>query len=273
MAIVIQSKTDAGSYVNGNVTITKPTGVAIGDLLITILNVLNATPSTLSGWTLITTKVSTSGTDHRISAYYRTATSDDVSATNYVWTSNSTLATGGMFRITGHHSTVPLVVFNSSADNTGPLLDFAETVTPTNLNSLLISIIGAYATSNSSGQATDITLATSNPTWTTQWYQNNASTSSISHTVSTAIRPEKTATGNLTATYGGFNTYIGVLLVVRPAVSADVLETVNSSEVNKKGINKVISQIINTSEIIVNFKNRIWNKLTKPTTIWTNKSK
>lgn len=91
-------------------TISKPTGLAVDDLMVMTLAILNSASSNVQvpvGWTLET---SSTGADAETRIYYRVATSVDVSGSSYELTNDTGIANvrAAIVRITGADiSTVP----------------------------------------------------------------------------------------------------------------------------------------------------------------------
>ena len=97
MAIVVESISTLGTATNAsNVTVTAPTGIEVGDLLVLSLVALNqgavTSTTTLSGWTNATTLNATVASSTFYSVQYKVAISADTTATSY------TFATSGAAR-------------------------------------------------------------------------------------------------------------------------------------------------------------------------------
>jgi len=151
MAIpVLESSDSAASTGSASVTITKPTGLAVGDLLLVQLAASdiggdNRTWSTPSGWTA----VEVGGTTEEAvpAAYYIIATSTETAASNFTFSMSGTTTaiSGVLMRISGHWGASPITV--SEIDQTAgstTSLTFTTALTPAITNSLLIfSFMGA----------------------------------------------------------------------------------------------------------------------------------
>lgn len=97
------------SHSNGDdntttVTITKPTGLAVGDLMVSVCGAeqsgVTITPP--SGWDTIANQAQTNG---RCMISYKVADSSDVAASNFVFTSSIGKILGIIYRITGADAT------------------------------------------------------------------------------------------------------------------------------------------------------------------------
>ena len=140
MAVAYQSHQTATHNTAGTpLTITKPTSLAVGDLMIAFLyggrNIGNWT--TLAGWTLIGACTTTDGTDANLTVQAKIADSSDVAASNFTFTPNGAHGEkfGILTRITGSFGPgiAALITsdFDNSVINTG-----TGGVTPRGLNSL-----------------------------------------------------------------------------------------------------------------------------------------
>jgi hypothetical protein len=117
MAVAYQS-TEATSDSSTSPSVSKPTGTAAGDLLIAVFDLFRWTSSTLpsvssapSGFTLIGTVTSQSGTDSlRQSVYYRIA--DGTEGSTFSGTTSADWTGFFVHRFTGAHATTPI---NTSA--------------------------------------------------------------------------------------------------------------------------------------------------------------
>lgn len=202
------------------VTISKPSGVIDGELLIAIIAFQSGkSVSTPSGWTL----KQNSGAQVEISVYWKIASSEPAS-----WLWQFTTGTGNIggvvLRVSGNKSTpADQSAAGSFANTATPSV--ANTITPSAANSLLVMAIAAkdFSSAGASGYA----IATSNPSWTERADIANAN---FSLAVATAVRPEVTATGNSSAILTGANTDGDIILasfLVEPNVT--VSPTVVSS--------------------------------------------
>lgn len=150
---VIQSSNTATSTASATLTITKPTGLAVGDLMIAIVHSSASgtvrTHNTPSGWTVIQKDGASSG--HRPAAYYKIADSGDTAASNFSFTlSGTTTAMSGVLaRVTGHVAASPITLseLDNTASPTGTVRTYTAALTPVSSQSLAVFSIGNY-TSN-----------------------------------------------------------------------------------------------------------------------------
>src|SRR3989304_4129540 len=109
MAIAVPSSavTDLSVGSTDTVTITKPTGLAAGEIMVFILySGDTTTPNTLAGWTAIQAQNSSAvdGATNRVnlSSFWKIASADDAAASNFAFTkSTASRFGGGILRITG----------------------------------------------------------------------------------------------------------------------------------------------------------------------------
>ena len=91
MAIVVESVSPVATAISSNLTVTKPTGVAVGDLLVAVLFAVEADVGSLAGesWTLLSGWSNAgsvlNGVTNAVSFQYKLATSGDVSASNFTF--------------------------------------------------------------------------------------------------------------------------------------------------------------------------------------------
>ncbi len=207
-------------------TITKPSGVAVGDLLVTGLYCYGTTDNrsitTLSGWTALTSQAST---QMQIAIYTRTADSTDVSASNYTWTCSGSAHFGGfMVRLS---SWGLLSGFASGANSATSGSNTFSGFTPTRANCLFLAFTGTGRQSRESDlDMTGVSMVTSNPSWTERGEIDlDVTNQTHAFALYTATRPESTATGNITYTFTDFGTTkqnVGIVIAVSPQVNGSL---------------------------------------------------
>lgn len=262
---------------SANITITKPSNVTIGDLLVAHIITDGAQiSSTPSGWTndYSVTLPTSAGFSY---IYSKIADSGDVSATNYTWVTNATPGNvgGSITRVSGGLTTSPITSKNSgtsSDSSTGPV-SYSITVTPTVTNSLLLFFVGYSAIAGAvSHSASGYAVATDNPTWTEAYDINDANRVQMS--MAYATRSAITATGNASVSRSNsqINGSHGIMLSVEPIQTVTVSETTTTTETIQKNITKELSDTTTTTEDIIKSKTRLWTNETKPNTSWTNEN-
>jgi len=218
MAVAYQSSQTTAWGSRGTITITHPTSLAEGDLMLAIIVVTSTVQNTPSGWTLIQT-LSANVTD--MSIYRKIATAADVSAGSTSWTGGDAGEDkwGMISRFTGTDQTTPIAVYGTGSDYSAtPSL--ASTITPTKANSILVQYWmgrdGGTATINASGYA----VANNNPTWTeiADAPRNNLNGSGNHCAVGVAYGDyaPASATGNSSLTWSGVLDTVLLILAVEP---------------------------------------------------------
>lgn len=291
MAVTVQSVSSvARNTLSTTLTITKPTGLAVGDLMVAHLvrsdNDQNSRTWSLAGWT---SAVDTQGNDTGIgssgmAALYKIADSGDVAASNFIFTIGSAadLLAGAIYRISGHSPSAPINTSASAFINNDETPSFNNTITPTFADCLLLMLVHHYSGSSSAKETSAYAITTSNPTWTEAYDNHNSTALTIASAY--ANRPELTATGNSSFTSSGDNTTDcgSILLAIKPiqdvTVSADVLTVTVSLPTStvQTGVNISVSPLSVTVSIVAPIiKNLVqWtNSEDKASLDWTNLDK
>lgn len=258
---------------SSSVTVTKPASTNVGDLLVGVICTQNSISSAPSGWTLLTNKQD-SGAEN-LYVYWIIATSTEVAATNFTWSSSSNHMAGGIIRINGNLHSSPLAIFASDDDVSTTTPTFTNSVTPLNTNSLILFCVGAGVNSGTTSGITvsNYAITTSNPTWTEAFDVTHfGSNGDIQCSVAYATRASITATGNSSATLSSARTSASIMLVVRPQLLTTQSETVSISETLKKGVGKVILNTSSVSDTLTDTKKE-WHNLDKNSSSWNNLDK
>lgn len=202
--IVYQSKQSAGGL-SSSVTITKPTSLAVGDLMVAqIAATASSTPgiTTLSGWTLVRSDASSDGTSGTVSSlFWKVATSGDVAATNFTFVTSGTGSCGSISRFTEANTTAPTDQSNGN-NATGVTALSTSGITPTkNTGTFLIF---TTSSDNKSPTVSGYAIATGNPSWSEAYDDSFGDIGPGSREVIISMaygsRNTLTATGNATAT-------------------------------------------------------------------------
>jgi hypothetical protein len=278
MSIVLES-VQTGSYANTTLTITKPVGLAVGDLLIGVVHGNETGGITIpTGWTGLSSIVGSVS----LITYYKIATSTEVAASNFTWTVTSGNYIGGLIaRVTGHNATTPVAVFANDTETASSSPTFTSTVTPTTPDSLLFFFLGTFVNSSTSRTSSGYAIVTSNPTWTEQIdiTTNAPGSATYQLAVATATRPQITATGNATVTMSGLCTELSnTMLVVRPALAFTTTETITTTEIPNpdsivKGVTKNLSETTTITDTLTDTKQKDWNNVPKNSSTWNNVNK
>lgn len=279
MAIAVASVSNTSlNNTTGSVIITKPTGLAAGDLMVAILSKKSTVvPNTLSGWTQIQTVDAgsfgdSSSNNGTLTSFYKVADSTDAAASNFTFTSSDSGVQfgGGILRITGHGGIIATSARAGSGNNGNP--SYSMSVTPSFPNSLLI--FAAYknnstVTSTTSGYA----VTTDNPTWTEQ-FDDEGGGLIFTLSVATSIRSAVTATGNATLTYaaGGSNCdSIAQMIVITPVVD----QTITPSTLSLIGSiqDSALQTGVTLTTNVLSLSTSLQESTTSIPVTWTNNSK
>ena len=181
---VVESVSSVSRFLSssGTVTVTKPTGVEVGDLLIACHSFYETGSSesiiTLSGWTQI---ASSYNSFIQIASYYKIADAGDVSASDYTWSSTGGADNWsvGMLRISGVAPTDTIQASESDLIADGSATMTATTaLTPFTANSLIIFYAGIGDTTISGTASFSGYTTTPSLTWTEQVDEGHSNASS-----------------------------------------------------------------------------------------------
>lgn len=243
MAVEYASHSATTATASQSVVITKPTGLAAGDLMIAHIGKRasggSPTIDTLSGWTSLE---NAANGNIRVHVQYKIASAGDASATDFTFTGggSGTVHTGGtIYRITGQAT---VTVIDASADLTtwtGTSANLAIGVTPSRASDLLLILTGSGEGNSGQPNTTTYAIATSNPSWTEDYDTSidvGGSAYICNLTGAHATRPEVTATGNVSFAVSpsrtdGLATIIAIGNTVSATTTLDVA-TVTSSAPN-----------------------------------------
>ncbi len=212
---VVASVGTGDSGTGANVTISKPSGLAVGDVMIAIVgwDPSGTTPA-LSGWTLIDS-IDPGGFLVAIAAYIKIADSADVAASNFTTTggsAGSARVVGIIYRITGSAITDPIVVAHAVQGQDGSSNPFRITagLTPGSLECLLI---GAAYGSNDPNPMSGYAVVNNNPAL---WTEDIETSSTEAMTAVHANYAPETATGEFSMVPDASGPYAAILLAIRP---------------------------------------------------------
>lgn len=176
MAVVIQSAS-AGTWANtGSVTITKPSGLAEGDLMLACIVASDDTgstvtsPSTPSGWTAGSPSLNSVGASTllKMRTYYKEADAGDVAASDFTFgtITSGDWINGCILRITGAVNSSPIYKWDSDADTTDDSTLSGSISVNTTVDNSLVLMFWAGRDSVGSPTTSGYTVSGTNPTWT-----------------------------------------------------------------------------------------------------------
>lgn len=275
MAIAFESIQSTAYTTSGTLTVTKPVSLAVGDLMIAYVSGQQYSGGTTpTGFTEIK-KYEAGGGGVQMRVYYKIATSDDVAASNFSWTNGGEPIGGAIMRITGQHSTTPAAVFSFDDETSTATPSFTSTLTPTNVDSLIIFFLGTFINTATTRTASGYAIATSNPSWTERLDQTlNTGSGGLQMSIATASRPESSATGNASVTMSGSCTDLGnIMLVIRPKFSSTISETPSVTDIFVKSVNRIFTETPSVSDDLTTTKQKDWNNTDKNSSSWINEDK
>lgn len=245
MAIVVESvSSTATASATTTLTITKPTGLAEGDLMVAILSAGDAgdtsvgTWNTASGWSLVETNDFYGGVSQ--SVQIKVATSGDVAASNFSFTVDATTTTldGAILRCSGAASAVAAsdaVGDSSTYDNaTGDSSTFAGTLsayTPPEDGALVVAMYGVEFDAGSGTRSFSTYTVTSGVTLT-ELYDDTTSDGSggVGYSATYGVQATATELSAYGATINnGGNEHFGTFVVFIPPINASGSNTLAST--------------------------------------------
>jgi hypothetical protein len=269
----IQSATGTTSVV-----ITKPIGLAVGDVMLAAIWVDNDGASTVfadtpSGWTLVQSEITPTNVSE-LALFRKTADSSDVAASNFTFASSggqpSRHMIGHIVRLTNVGSVAGLV--GARAVVSGTTLTF-NGFTPTKANSLFL-VFSGQSSSTSQYNTTSVSLATDNPSWTEQADSTyNDTTRDSSLAVYTATRSQITATGDVVVTYSNASAGRQTAIVYALAPQVNGSFSAPDTKVNAYAFTPIQTVVVDAivDAPTTNARNVTrWTNDTKPSTTWTN---
>jgi hypothetical protein len=268
---------------DNTLVITKPTSLAVGDLMVAGIWAdrdagSSASISTPSGWTL-EELLDTGIGNGALAVFSKVADSADVAASNFTFTGTGSTTQmhmiGHLLRITNFGQKAGEASAASGATST-TLTITGFTPSPAITEALYIAFAGRSDV-GTPGQVTSIAMATSNPTWTERAESTvNGSTTDSTFAVYTANRTATTATGDFTVTFATVdNTRTGgIVIALNPRVDGSF--SAPDTKVNAYALTPIQSVVIDAvvdAPTITSMNMPAWSNPTKPSTTWINTDK
>lgn len=246
-----------------SLVMTKPTGLAVNDLMIACYVSSGGTVTPPSGFTLYSSETS-------IFVYTKLADSADVAASDFTFSFSTTVQrVGGMVRVGGNLITDPLgqVVTGTATDTFAPTL--APTLTPDDEDSLLLIFSHAY--SGTTVGVSSFSNVTTPPTYTIGW--NVLDGAAEGFAMGYGMRNVATATGNFTASGGnGGSDWRAIAMSVNP-YQIVISDTVTMTDSQLSNLSALASDNVTVSDSQSYSIGRIWRRATKPITTWIFRNK
>ena len=283
MAIVIESTT-IGTWSNTNTShvLAKPSGLVIGDLMLLVLSTSRA--ATLpSGFTeIIGTAVRTVSLNYS----YKIATSADVAASDFTYTTATNAITCGMiYRLSGASEITLNDSFLIEEGGGSGSPSEATSLTPLVTDTLLIMALSTYDASNNVNTSAYTVTGGTNPTWTERidsgfYYGSGFTTLAVADGTYDSV----TEITNIACTIDDtcYREIFGIL-VIHPKTNATgtntLLENTNfiPAPSAQSGTNGTVTDLlVGTPTIQVPISNVdqpiVWTNEARVSTTWTNES-
>jgi len=255
------------------VTVAKPSGLVVGDLMVGIIS--NSTPGSIttpSGFSVLSTLTTTGQGDSMITAFSKVAESADVAASNFTFNGDRST----LYRISsgaGNSADIQSTIVNTTS--TGGF-------TPATDDNLIIFFQTNGNNNVNSATLTSVTLSGgTNPTWT---IDNNVPNGGYSYGVAHGNYPTTDAITSITGTLiSNDNNIAGFVLIRDPedATATNSLHTASptffeptatSGVVASTGLHQVSPTFFESTNNVVN--KPVWTEETKPSdSVWTNQPK
>lgn len=282
MATAIATKSSATGTA-GDVTVTKPTSLAVGDIMIAFIHSSTSgaggeTHTGPSGWTKLENVVVSNGSI--LTVWGVVATSTQTAASNFSWTSAGTndSTIGTIFRITGTNG------FQSLSDNVVSTSNSALTnggVTTLSTNTLLL-LAGTDESVDTDVEFSAYAVTNNDPTWTEEYdlFYDTGSAANIG--IASADYPYIQATGTATVTTNEGSDEASALVAITenidvtasPAV-IDLTSSVQAPSVTgDANISPAVIDITATPQApTITTEDAKWSNKAKSSTSWNNKNK
>ena len=294
MALPVVESTSTGQAKSSSVTITAPTGIATGDLLVGSYTSFRAggshTLNTPAGWTTIRASVATASNKVGTNTFYKVALLADETETDYTFTTTTgDEINGSILRVSGAAvgSEITVSEVDVIASSAGTSISHTATSTPPTGESLMVICTGGGGFTIGAVVTASAYASTPTATWTEQMdsgYRDGASDGS-SHSVATA---PYTGTTEFTA-YSYTNSegfdggVVSVLIVISSPESAtgtNALLQVSPTQFSQAGVTGTTgtNTLLDVSPTMFEQNGSgtsptIWTNEAKPSTTWTNEQK
>ena len=288
MAAPVVATTSAGTWSSNasSKAISKPTGLAVGDLMVAQITCINDPARTINvptNWTAVSAQVDNTTSGSTVMSQrlvWKIADSGDVAASDFTFTlsASATFLNAAIARVTGANPNNTIDQNASGTTSNNESLSAAG-VTPTYGDTLFFIFGSSF---NGNGTASTYAVATSNPSWTEPYEVVGGSTQGIF--MAHAARTQSTATGNFSFTGGGgpgTTDLIGHLVAIRPLVAATITQVAGSmtltggTQVIKLGVKiaQVAGSMLLTGGTQIIKRMSQWTNASKNSSDWTNINK
>jgi len=279
MAITVASVSSNSTWNTASTTITKPTGLTVGDLMVAVIAKNNDQYGIVApvGWTLLYTD-EPSHTDS--TSFYKVADSGDVAGSNFIFTTTSHKLAGVVYRFS-EASTNPNILTAVSRQTQSSTISVTPEV-PTSV------VIVYFIAGDNGGRTSSVTSTsiTGSPTFTERIDSQDTSGLDVSFTVSDAVIASEAEITNMTVNLASpsLDDYYVRMLVIGGTVDGSTTTellpvsptffepTATSGVVTGAGFREVSPTFFDPTDNVVN--KPVWTEETKPSApVWTNQPK
>lgn len=257
-------------------TIPKPTGLAVGDLMVAFVTQAGSYGSITppSGFTQIRETQDADSGGRQMNSYYKIADSGDVAASNFAFTRGGTPTnySGGMVRIAAglFDATTPIATSNGVSVEGAASINDSCSVTPTLGSSLLLIFVG---TDGNSGEndVSGYAVQNSDPgTWVEAFEQADTG---VQMSCAYAVRAQVTATGNVSMTGGDAGSDWAIQVIVVNPYQIVVSESVTATDSVLIDTTLNVSDTVTVTDEVAAAAARQWTNDTKNSSSWSNDTK
>lgn len=279
----ISTNVDNNPSSPGTFTITKPTGLAVGDRMYAAIfaesgsgGAGTATVSTPSGWALEAQEQRNSD-NANLYVFSKTADSADVAASNFgfAYTVAGTGSIGGhLMRVSSWGLEAGQVdEYESGITSSDTVTGF----TPSRANCLFMAFV-AQDNTVAHNSISSVALTTDNPTWTsraTTQIRDTGGSYYADLATYTATRTQDTATGTITVTYGASDTKNSFVIIIAlaPQVDGSVTPTTKINGYALTPVQTIEVEALTELPTTTSRNVTSWTDASKGSTTWTGASK
>jgi len=268
---------------SGDLTITKPSSLAAGDMMIACIETEDTNSATTkTNWTELQFQTTGGVNARNLTILAKVADASDAAASDFTFTNNGGNETAGaLIRVTGSFTdgigNFVVSADVSTQDTTTP--SFAGITTRIDNDLLVIVAVTTTAVETSSTYA----VANSNPTWTERADFSLDDVEDISMAIATATYATAGATGNFSWTASGTNSKVGYIFSISetanstqtpdPVVVASAVQAPSvaaDANVSAGSVQDIASSVIDPA---VSLADPTWSDVSKSSSTWSNTSK
>lgn len=249
--------------------VTKPTGLAVGDIMVAYCAGNADAFAYPSGFTSIGS-TSAGVNNYQTRLGYKVADSSDVAASNFTFTIGTSVTNlCALIRVTGA-SIGPTTIISSGALTSDTATPSIAGITPAARGDNLL--LQLWHGSDAVASIASYAIVTTNPTWTEILDSSTGATTGVG--IAWATRTVATATGNFSCAGGnGTTDWGGWLVSFAPAWSTATAETITVTDTEKLNMSILIREVIALTDSIVATMARVWVNAAKNVSTWINQNK